>query len=66
MNLQDGLSEAKPISFAASYEEGGFRFALPTLRHRYLGARFAKIRCNVRRCMFRRRAVSETLRLHIS
>lgn len=30
------------------------------------GARFAKIRCRVRRCMFSRRAVSETLRLHIS
>ena len=32
----------------------------------YRGARLAKIRCNVRRCMFSRRAVSETLRLHIS
>jgi len=30
------------------------------------GARFARIRCRVRRCMLRRRAVSETLRLHIS
>jgi hypothetical protein len=30
------------------------------------GARFAKIRCRVRRCMLSRRAVSETLRLHIS
>ncbi len=32
----------------------------------YRGARFAKIRCSVRRCMLSRRAVSETLRLHIS
>jgi hypothetical protein len=32
----------------------------------YRGARFARIRCNVRRCMLSRRAVSETLRLHIS
>ena len=30
----------------------------------YLGLRFAKIRCNVRRCMFNRRAVSETA-LHL-
>ena len=30
------------------------------------GARLARIRCRVRRCMLRRRAVSETLRLHIS
>ena len=41
---------------------------LPTLRDRktYRGARFARIRCKVRRCMLSRRAVSETLRLHIS
>ena len=32
----------------------------------YLGARFAKIRCKVRRCMFSRRAVSETLWSHSS
>ena len=32
----------------------------------YRGALFAKIRCSVRRCMFRRRAVSETLRLQSS
>jgi hypothetical protein len=30
------------------------------------GARLAKIRCRVRRCMFSRRAVSETLRPHNS
>ncbi len=30
------------------------------------GLRFANIRCNVRRCMFRRRAVSETLWPHSS
>ena len=30
------------------------------------GARLARMRCRVRRCMFSRRAVSETLRLHIS
>ena len=30
------------------------------------GARLARIRCSVRRCMLRRRAVSETLRSHIS
>lgn len=36
------------------------------LSPRYFGARFANIRCNVRRCMLRRRAVSETLRLHSS
>ena len=29
---------------------------------RYFGARLARMRCNVRRCMLRRRAVSETLR----
>ena len=29
---------------------------------RYFGARLARIRCKVRRCMLRRRAVSETLR----
>ncbi len=28
----------------------------------YFGARLARIRCRVRRCMLRRRAVSETLR----
>jgi len=32
----------------------------------YRGARLARMRCRVRRCMFNRRAVSETLRLHIS
>ena len=32
----------------------------------YFGARFARIRCSVRRCMLRRRAVSETLRPHSS
>ena len=32
----------------------------------YRGARFAKMRCRVRRCMLSRRAVSETLRLHNS
>jgi hypothetical protein len=37
-----------------------------TVEATYRGARFAKIRCRVRRCMFSRRAVSETLRLHIS
>ena len=31
-----------------------------------LGARFANILCSVLRCMLRRRAVSETLRSHIS
>src|SRR6266481_3214888 len=36
------------------------------LGQRYRGARLAKMRCRVRRCMFSRRAVSETLRLHIS
>ena len=30
------------------------------------GARLARMRCNVRRCMLSRRAVSETLRLHSS
>ena len=44
------------------------RFApSPTMTSQaYRGARFARIRCRVRRCMFSRRAVSETLRLHIS
>ena len=32
----------------------------------YFGARLARMRCSVRRCMLRRRAVSETLRLHSS
>jgi hypothetical protein len=32
----------------------------------YRGARLARMRCKVRRCMLSRRAVSETLRLHIS
>jgi hypothetical protein len=32
----------------------------------YFGARFERIRCKVRRCMFKRRAVSETLRPHNS
>ena len=32
----------------------------------YFGARLARMRCSVRRCMLSRRAVSETLRLHIS
>ena len=32
----------------------------------YFGARLARIRCSVRRCMLRRRAVSDTLRSHIS
>jgi len=32
----------------------------------YRGARFARMRCSVRRCMFSRRAVSETLWLHSS
>ena len=35
-------------------------------RDAYFGARLAKMRCSVRRCMLSRRAVSETLRLHIS
>ena len=33
---------------------------------RYFGARLARMRCNVRRCMLSRRAVSETLRLQSS
>ena len=33
---------------------------------RYFGARLARMRCSVRRCMLRRRAVSETLRPHNS
>ena len=33
---------------------------------RQRGARLARMRCSVRRCMLRRRAVSETLRSHIS
>ena len=33
---------------------------------RYFGARLARIRCNVRRCMLSRRAVSDTLRLQSS
>ena len=37
-----------------------------TMAENYRGARLARIRCRVRRCMFSRRAVSETLRLHIS
>ena len=32
----------------------------------YFGARLARMRCSVRRCMLRRRAVSETLRLQSS
>src|SRR5277367_3741626 len=36
---------------------------LPTLWD-YFGARFARMRCRVRRCMLRRRAVSDTLRPH--
>src|SRR6476660_5672710 len=36
------------------------------LKQHYRGARLAKMRCRVRRCMFSRRAVSETFRLHIS
>ena len=32
----------------------------------YFGARLARMRCKVRRCMLRRRAVSDTLRLHSS
>src|SRR5204863_3291109 len=41
------------------------RWRLLTMRGRknQRGARFARIRCNVRRCMLSRRAVSETLRL---
>ena len=48
--------------------EKGFQtnhmFALP--KGDYLGARFARMRCSVRRCMCNRRAVSETLRLQSS
>ncbi len=36
------------------------------IAERYFGARLARMRCKVRRCMLRRRAVSETLRPHIS
>ena len=36
------------------------------VKERHFGARFAKIRCKVRRCMLRRRAVSDTLRPHSS
>ena len=32
----------------------------------YFGARLARMRCRVRRCMLSRRAVSDTLRLHSS
>ena len=32
----------------------------------YRGARLARMRCSVRRCMLSRRAVSDTLRSHIS
>ena len=35
-------------------------------KRNYCGARFRRMRCSVRRCMLRRRAVSETLRSHSS
>jgi hypothetical protein len=40
--------------------------ASPSGARRYFGARLARMRWSVRRCMLRRRAVSETLRPHSS
>ena len=39
----------------------GWQMRGRTLRTPYRGARLARMRCKVRRCMFSRRAVSETL-----
>ena len=50
----------------SSGKEQAWQLAGGASRTVYLGARFASMRCNVRRCMLRRRAVSETLRSHIS
>ena len=47
--------KAKPPAFA------GMSGEMP-----YRGARLARMRCRVRRCMFRRRAVSDTLCPHSS
>ena len=54
--------ESKSTGFPLSREMHGVR----GLRGRYRGARFARIRCRVRRCMLSWRAVSETLRPHNS
>jgi hypothetical protein len=61
-SFQDGLpaQTAYPAQYHAQIAGN---FANRTL---YRGARLARMRCRVRRCMFNRRAVSETLRLHIS
>ena len=53
---------------AAIDPEGRFEepFNVVTAVGRHFGARLARMRCRVRRCMLRRRAVSDTLRLHSS
>ena len=60
---QSGCAHCREISSRKTWINS---FARQAMTARYRGARFARIRCSVRRCIFSLRAVSETLRLHIS
>jgi hypothetical protein len=59
-------ASAAPMLALIKHDLKGRGAACPTLSANYFGARLARMRCSVRRCIFSRRAVSETLRLHIS
>jgi len=62
----EGEAEQQDAAFSVDQQDAGGVAAAPDARLAQRGARLARIRCKVRRCMFSRRAVSETLWLHSS
>ena len=63
LGFGDVVSGARLSIIPVTCEAAGDRAAL---RRSYRGARLARMRCSVRRCMLSRRAVSDTLRPHSS
>ncbi len=60
--MRPTLTGNRVLGTAATRSASGMIRRRPDPILAYRGDRFANIRCNVRRCMFRRRAVSDTLR----
>ncbi|TPM25679.1 hypothetical protein FJ958_21425 [Mesorhizobium sp. B2-3-5] len=69
-HLPDGIfssySDGERGAVIDGFANYQYRRRLPACFGDQRGARLARIRCSVRRCMLSRRAVSETLRSHIS
>jgi len=65
--IQELRADAEQAALDGRLKGGhGVKGAVTRDDEAYFGARLARIRCSVRRCMLSRRAVSETLRLHSS